>query len=279
MNKVIQPGDGATTTPTGRPPREDLLLPILEGTKRTFVPVRRAFIQKPRGTQGSRGASLARLARDGFTLDAYLLIHALASSSEPYVAAYPAATWVQLACLDESASFEAAKSRWSKLVTRLSTLQLVERDTQRNGRLMQYKLLHESGDGSAYTRPKNTSDGNWFRLPHTYWTEGFDKSLTHPQKLMLLVALDQPDEFKLPLNQSARWYGVSESTARRGLRGLEDLSLLRKTENFVPSHKSPTGWMEEFRYTLQGPFAKSTIAASASSTSRGRLHPKKADDA
>lgn len=230
---------------------------MLEGTKRAFVPIRRSFIQKPPGAKGPRGAQLALLARDSVALDAYLLVHALASSSEPHVAAYPVATWVQLVRLDESATFEAGKSRWSKVVTRLSSLQLVERE--RKGNQMQYRLLHEAGSGDEYTRPRSANDGHWLRLPYSYWLNEFDEKLVHPEKLMLLIALDQTDDFVLPLNQSANWYGLSEATARRGLRGLEHRGLLTKTSSFVPSPASPTGWMEEFRYTLRGPFSKSAV--------------------
>lgn len=257
MNKATRPHAVAKAAPQGRPPRRDLLIPMLEGTKRAFVPIRRSFIQKPRGTEGSRGSSLALLARDSFALDAYLLIHALASSSEPHVAAYPAATWVQLVRLDEAATFEAGKSRWSKVITKLASLRLIERE--RKGNEMQYRLLHEAGTGEEYVRPKKSGDGHWLRLPYCYWLEGFDATLSHPEKLMLLIALDQQDNFALPFNRAANWYGVSESTARRGLRGLESRDLLAKTSSFVPSPRSPNGWAEEFRYLLRGPFSKKAI--------------------
>lgn len=253
-----------------RPRREDLLLPVLEGTGRDFVPLRSAFVQKPRGTPGVRGATLAKLTRDSFALDAYLLIHALASSSEPYVAAYPAATWVQLARLDEGATFAAAKARWSKLVTRLSLLRLIERE--RKGNQMQYRLLDESGDGRPYTRPKDAGDRHWLKLPYSYWALEFDSRLDHPEKLMLLIALDQRKQFRLPLNQVPNWYGISEATARRGLRGLESRSLLSKTTSFVASPRSPSGWEETFTYSLLGPFsigaATDTRVARKSTTRR-----------
>lgn len=268
MRKATHNHSRAVSAPTGRPPRRDLLIPTLEGTKRAFVPVRRIFIQKPADIKGTRGSSLALLARTSFALDAYLLIHAIASSSEPYIAAYPAATWVQLTRLDETATFEAGKSRWSKIVTKLCALRLIERE--RKGNRMQYRLLHEAGTGDAYTRPKKAADGQWLRLPYSYWLDDFDRKLDHPEKLMLLIALDQPEEFKLPLNQSANWYGVSESTARRGLRGLEARGLLRKTRCFIPSPRSPSGWAEEFRCTLQGPFSKDAVAV-AQEVTRGRV--------
>lgn len=132
MTSPTRPHFGALSAPTGRPPRSQLLIPMLEGTNRGFVPIRRSFLQLPPGTDGSRGAALARLARDGSALDAYLLIHALASSSEPYLAGYPAATWVQLTRLDEAATFNAAKSRWSKIVGKLNKVGLIERERRGN---------------------------------------------------------------------------------------------------------------------------------------------------
>lgn len=258
MNSVTRP-QAVTTPPMGRPPRRDLLEPILDGTNRAFVPIRRTFLQLPKGTIGPRGSTLAYLARNSFALDAYLFIHALASSSAPHVARYPAATWVQLVRLDETATFEAAKARWSKVVTKLTALRLIERE--RKGNEMIYRLLDEEGTGGPYTRPKKAEEGHWLRLPHSYWLSDFDHSLTHPEKLMLLIALDQVEDFRLPLDQSHNWYGISEATARRGLRGLEERELLTKTSSYVPAPRSPTGWIEEFRYTLRGPFSKAAIDA------------------
>ena len=275
MNEATRLHAGVESVPKGRPPRRDLLIPMLEGTKRSFVPIRRSFIQRPPGTEGSRGSILALLARDSFALDAYLLIHALASSSDPYVAAYPAGTWVQLVRLDESATFNAAKARWSKVVTKLVSLHLIERE--RKGNRVQYKLLNEAGTGDDYVRPKKTGDGHWLRLPHSYWVDDFDATLSHPEKVMLLIALDQQDNFVLPLNQVANWYGVSESTARRGLRGLESRNLLAKERSFVPSPRSPSGWVEEFRYTLQEQFSKKSVDE-AQAESRKRVWSSKAGE-
>lgn len=256
----------------------DLLAPMLKGTGRGFVPIRRAFLQKPPGTEGSRGANLARLSRDGSALDAYLLIHALASSSEPYLARYPAATWVQLARLDETAEQDAAKSRWSKVVTKLAGLQLLERS--RKGNDVQYLLLHESGDGTEYRRPTKQKHGHWLRLPYAYWLEGFDAALTHPEKLMLLIALDQLEEFILPFNQSASWYGIAESTARRGLRGLAERGLLTASTTWVAAPRSPTGWAEQYRYTLQGPFTRQAVEDAQAASRGGKVaFPAAGEDA
>jgi len=230
---------------------------MLDGTKRSFVPVRRIFLQLPERVEGSRGSVLASLARPSSALDSYLLIHALASSSEPHVADYPAATWTQIARLDESASFESAKSRWSKMVAKLSALKLIE--SERKGNRVRYRLLNEAGDGEAYTRPKNSADGYWFLLPYSYWLDEFDKNLAHPEKLMLLISLSLSEDFILPINQVANWYGISEATARRGLRGLEDKGILARTVGHRVDPRSPTGWVREFRYALQGSFSRKVV--------------------
>jgi hypothetical protein len=258
MTSTTRPSFGATPAPTERPPREALLEQMLTGTKRGFVPIRRTFLQKPRGTKGSRGAQLAKLAANPSALDAYLLLHALGSSSEPYQADYPVATWVDLLRLEDAATGATAKSRWSKVISKLTSLDLIER--RRVGNSMQYLLLDESGNKSAYTRPQKAADGNYFKLPYSYWANGYDVSLDQPARLMLLIGLDQQDGFPLPLNQVRQWYGVSESTAHRGLDGLKARDLLVSTSTYVPSAKSPTGWAESIRYTMTGPFSRTEIA-------------------
>lgn len=258
MTSSTRPSFGATDAPTERPSREAFLEQMLTGTKRGFVPIRRTFLQKPRGTKGSRGAQLAKLAANPSALEAYLLLRALASSSDPYQADYPVATWVDLLRLKDAASEASAKSRWSKVVSKLISLGLVEGQRIGNGR--QYLLLDESGDGSAYTRPLKAADGNYFKLPYSYWADGYDLSLEQSEKLMLLIGLDQQDGFALPFNQAEAWYGVSESTARRGLRGLEARDLLVSTRTHVPSAKSPNGWAESIEYTMTGPFSRKAIA-------------------
>lgn len=69
----------------------------------------------------------------------------------------------------------------------------------------------------------------------------------------------QRDGFTLPFNQVQRWYGVSENTARRGLRGLEARDLLVSTTTHVPAPKSPNGWAESIKYTMTGPFSRKAI--------------------
>lgn len=167
MNKRASSTDSFIRPSIDRPRRQDslpnrneLLHPLLERANRTFVPIRRDFIQKPRETMSNRGSRLAELTRKSPTPNAHLLIHALASSSTLYIAKYSAVTWVQLARLDESASFQSGKSHWSKIVKTLQLLSLIRSEWR--GNLVQYQLLHESGNGADYSRPKTCMDGNCF---------------------------------------------------------------------------------------------------------------------
>lgn len=260
------PARGVPTGPEHRPERLQLLAPMLAGTRRGGVPIRRAFLQAVEKHDGQRGGPLSRLVRDSNALDAYLLIHALASSSHPYDTWHPPETWAQVARLNEFVELDAAKSRWAKVVTKLVDLNLVRR--KRVGNKQNYVLLNESGSTEPYTRPTKAADGNWFGLPHLYWTGEFDAQLSMPEKVMLLISLDQRDGFRLPPDRGLAWYGISESTVRRGLQGLVDRDILWRTTAHEADPKSPTGWKEVHRYTTIGDWS---LASRKKSMSRRPL--------
>lgn len=263
------PVEGASSAAGERPTRMELLTPMLEGTQRGGVPIRRAFLQTPKpGLEGSRSAALSKLVRDEAALDAYLLITALASSSEPYDTWFPSSTWAQIARLDVYAEDKAAKARWAKLVTKLERARLVAR--KRRGNKMNYVLLHESGNGEPYTRPTKGVHGYWFSIPHVYWTAGFDKELTLVEKVMLFISLDQPDGFRLPADRAPAWYGISESTARRGLQALVARGILHRDSAQTVDPKSPTGWKTVLRYTTLGDWSQASRKAAMLTSTRRR---------
>lgn len=223
---------------------------MLDNTHRGAVPIRRAFLQTEAAVAGTRAGSMTKLLRDEAALDSYLLIHALASSSEPYDTWFPSATWAQVSRLADFATLDAAKSRWAKVTTKLVDARLIARE--RHGNKMSYVLLHESGNGDPYTRPTSKAHGTWFGLPYLYWTEEWDRQLSMAEKVMLLISLDQPDDFRMPADRAPAWYGVSESTARRGFHGLVDHGILTCRPEELPDAKSPTGWKQVLHYTTAG---------------------------
>ena len=239
------------------PAREVLLADMLAQTARHGVPIRRRLLQTDAdGPDGTRAAPLSSMlrARDTATLDAYLLIHAMASSSKPYRAAYFSSSWVRLMRFEQGAEAAAASSRWSKAVTRLVDLKLIYR--HRAGNVMEYFLLDEAGTGEPYDRPTKLAHGRWFSLPYQYWLEGWDERLQGAEKVMLLIALDQPDGFAIAYERFPAWYGISASTAKRGLTGLVARGILSMHTDFHVSGRSPTGWVEVRSYTTQGIWSK-----------------------
>lgn len=211
------------------PARLDVLSALLSGTGRGGVPVRSAYVQLPEPDEaGSRHGLLSKFTTDARALDAFLLIHALASSKEPYSASYPALLWAHAAGFDRDATTISARQRWSKAVAKLSKLGLIE--ASREGRQAVYTLLHESGSREPYTRPTSIKEGGWVSLPYAYWLEGYDEQLSLPEKLMLLVSLDQKQTFELPTARTEDWYGIPETTSSRGFRGLVRRGILDATK-------------------------------------------------
>jgi hypothetical protein len=221
------------------PDRREVLETLLGTTARGGVPVRGEFVQlKVPNSEGSRVGALASLTSDEPALDAYLLIHALASASSPYESTYPAITWAHASDMTRYASQKSARQRWSKAVQKLKKLNLIE--SNRDGQQSRYTLLHESGNRDPYERPTHIAQGGWITIPHAYWLENFDRELSLGQKLMLLVALDQKPSFELPTARIPEWYGIPESTAKRGLRGLEERGILSVGKSSTLNLRSPT---------------------------------------
>lgn len=259
MNTTIATSAGGAPTrrPAARPDRSVLLDQMLSATRRGGVPIRRAFLQTAPGVHaadGSRASILRQFARDTTTLDCYLWIAAMASASEPYETWYPAASWAQVAGLAENAEMDGARARWAKAVTKLESLRLVKRQRGAKNKMV-YELLREDGSGDPYTRPTKSADGHWFSLPHTYWRDGYDLKLDGAEKLMLLISLDQQDGFRLPPHRVPDWYGLSESTAKRGFAGLLKRGVLSRTDKWEEDAKSPVGWRQDVFYTTEGSWA------------------------
>lgn len=208
------------------PARAEVLGLMLKATGRGGVPIRSDFVQlREKDADGSRRGLLSKFTTDERALDAYLLIHALASSKAPYSAKYPSGTWALAAGFDREATMTSARQRWSKAVAKLVKHRLIK--AERDGRRSVYTLLHERGDGEPYSRPTSLAQGGWVSLPHKYWLEGLDLDLSLPEKLMLLISMDQKATFTLPAARTQEWYGVSESSAKRGFAGLQKKGIIQ----------------------------------------------------
>jgi hypothetical protein len=239
-----------------RPPvtQDETIAALLGRTKRRgpkpSVPIRKTVLQQGTGRDRTPGP-LADLCtnHDDRALDLYLLVVAIASSSEPYTASMPAATWARMLGLSDSAN---AKQAVSKTFRRLVDHKLLARDG-REGRQARFALLNEAGDGTTYTRPTTAADP-WLPLPYSYWSEGWHRTLSLPGKVALLIALALKDGFPLPAERGPRWYGISADTVQRGLAELVDRELLEVESQLRREPLSATGYTEERLYSLIGPF-------------------------
>lgn len=212
---------------------------------------------------------------DERALDAYLFIHALACS-EPWDCEYPSGMWIRAFGLAETATMTSARGVVSKIMKRLESRKLIRRG--RSGRTATVTILREDGTGEKYERPVRKDD-YWFHLPHAYWTDGYHQMLSMPAKTMLLIALSLQDDFYLPLDKAPDWYGISRDSAGRGLRELETQNLLVSRKQWIKNQRSDTGWIEQRRYTLTGPYSfKARKAAARSHAAGGTAHPSKKEN-
>ena len=97
-------------------------------------------------------------------------------------------------------------------------------------------LLREDGSGAPYWHPgvapteEDKPEGDYFTLPYAYWDLGLPDRIDLPTKAVLLIALSRPDDFILPLQHAAKWYGISPDSIRAGLRLLQTLGFLKVGE-------------------------------------------------
>jgi hypothetical protein len=240
----------------------------LRGTHRTQVPIRKTFVQQGRGRSTAPGPLAEFLtSRDPRGLDAYLLIHALASAS-PWNCNYPSGFWVRALGLarGKELSVEAinnARPAVSKIMKRLVDRRLISRT--RDSRRANLTLLCEDGSGHSYQRPFDVDD-QWFSLPHAYWFEGHYLTLSLAAKVVLLIALERPDDFSLPQERAPSWYGISADSADRGLRELRKAGILQVRQTWVEEPKSDIGYTQRWTYRMLGSYSTQSRNIAASMT-------------
>ena len=194
---------------------------------------------------------------DERALDLYLMLRLVASSdahSGAWDVALPARTWANGLALPTAVNdgTEAVSKTWR----RLAEPGLVDRD--RLGRTANITVLNEAGNGADYTYPSGHGEGRYFKLSEQFWTtdERWYRTLSLPEKAMLLIASSLKPGFVLPQEQVPNWYGLSPDTAARGLRGLQQKGLLVVSPRRRKAPLAPKGYVLENTYTLLHPFAQ-----------------------
>jgi len=124
--------------------------------------------------------------------------------------------------------------------------------TTKKGRQVNARLLREDGTGKHYRPPAS----DYLGLPFAYWRNGWHIELNLAAKAVLLIALSLPDRFPLPPEHAPAWYGISRSTAERGLRALRRHDLLHAVREPMKSPLAPKGYTVRKVYTLREPFGR-----------------------
>jgi hypothetical protein len=240
---------------------------LLERSGRDFTPVRKTFVQAPKGAQ-SRPGPLSQFVRnrDLRGLRAELLIIGINSSGDGqdgWSTTLPIPVWARAFDTTVGATDASAATAVSKVLTRLEKRRLIERDRRGRERKIRVGLLREDGSGQPYSRPGKDNSDRFLRLPNRYWIDGWHDKLDLAATAMLLVALHEKPGFELPTERVPEWYGWSADTAERGFATLEKLGLLQKITRVKKAPLSPTGLTKINEYTLIGPFAQPVRPATA----------------
>lgn len=172
------------------------------------------------------------------------------ASSAPWDVRRDSRIWARAVGLPADASGRSAVSRnWGFL----SDQRLVT--VERSKRLAKITLLREDGSGHRYLHhPAQDRTPRYLQLPFEYWFDGYHRDLSLAAKALLLIGLSLPNRFPLPAERAPTWYGLSESTTRRGFRELRDKGLITVTREYKEAPLAPEGHTRVNFYTLAPPF-------------------------
>jgi hypothetical protein len=254
-----------TKAKSGQPASaHDTVDAIASSAGRVFIPIRKSFIQKKVGGRSAPGP-LAKFVTAGDRTGLLLYLLALTkASTAPWDVALHSAVWARALGVPEPTS-KTARSRISKAWTRIVDRQLVDRG--RKNRLAKLTLLREDGSGEGYSRPSS----DFFKVPHSLWIDGPSKSerwyevLSLAELALLLIALNNADDFPLPAERGPTYYGISADTVVRGTHGLRRHGILDWRRKRITAPLAPEGFSFENRYTLKPPFGPVGRKSTASS--------------
>ncbi len=199
--------------------------------RRTSAPVRLVFACNR--TEQEADTPLARMINTGgrgadVALKLYLAL-IWRSSAEPFTTTLPARKWAELLALPEP-NTNGTRRVADAIKALRDNHQLIAVDN-RPGEPSEITLLHESGSGQPYTRPRGrTALELYLNVPAAMWTTGQIQRLTAPGVAMLLAVLsEQPKPGDPVWWSTTRWderINLTSATRARGTRELKDAGLL-----------------------------------------------------
>ncbi|MFJ6452254.1 hypothetical protein ACIQNV_37260 [Streptomyces hydrogenans] len=224
-------------------------------------PIRREFIQSrvenDYGEWITGPGPLSKLLRAPHALELLLLVYAVTTSGD-YGVTERSQLWGRAAGIylspDQGASM-AVSRQW----LHLEKLGLIER--RQHGQLKRIIKLRERGRIGAFTLPYDTPSGAkgdvYFRVPFSYWRDGWNQRLEMPGKAVLLAAMSRRKEtFTLPQDtRGAQTLGLGRHTVARGIEELLSHELLvRAGAAEVVNARTMRGFEWAQTYQLAAPF-------------------------
>lgn len=243
-----------------------------------YTPVRHEFVQKHDGK--TRASTLARLC-SGRKKRALVLYLTLLTLWRPDLRPMRSTVWLRLVTV-AGGNLTWSSSSLSETWTTLVDLGLAER---RRVTRMAHVLPRREDAQAEYTRPTgHTKSDRYFVLPGEFWTGRWFDTLSLPAICMLLIILketnDNESEFHITHEQVEEWYGISASSAAKGLNELEDVGLVSVRRVQVPAGLSAQGYTFHHYYSLTGAFStsdrkKARATAAKAVTSRVKAAAKR----
>jgi len=255
MNSDTIDGLGSPPTPedeANRSTPDSARESLVRATGGGYTPVRRVFVQKHEKA-ADRSSTLGRLVRHRKRRELILYLMVLTRWDRP---AWRSEAWLRALTLGKDATMTWSRTSLSETWTELVNLELVDRRRER--RLSKITPRREDGK-EKYERP----DGGlvvdqYFSLPGEFWTEKLFDRLSLAGVAVLLILLretNKKDEVPLTHAQTAEYYGISASTAKKGYAELAAASLLSVRSEWRRDDNSATGLAEKRWYSLTGAFS------------------------
>ncbi|MFE9333196.1 hypothetical protein [Streptomyces sp. NPDC006925] len=247
---------------------------ILKRSIRANVPLRKTFVQAPRGSATRHGPlSEFVTGRDLRALKAYLMIVAACSNgTDGWSTRHDSAVWARLMDIQETATDQSARTGAWRALQRLQKRKLIT--CTRAGALITVTLLREDGSGDAYHRPRGDSEEDlYLQIPATFWTKGHDEQVDLPALALLLVVMREKNWSRFPSEKAPDWYGWSADTHERGLKKLLKLGLIQRRKHYTKAPLTPSGYTMTYQYQrapIMRPRKNRQTASSAPSSSSSK---------
>lgn len=268
----------ALTTAPGLGSEDDLPQATPESTRASIVlhtgggytRVRHSFVQKYEGK--NRSSTLGKLVKEKRRRALVLYLLVLTTYSDELHPVWAASVWLRALEVRDKPNLTWSRSTLSETWSELVRLKLVAR--RREHRRSRITPLREDRKKGAYTRPDGNVPADYYLLlPGAFWTERWFDRLSLPALAVLLVLLKETgksEEVHLTHAETARWYGFSETTAKKGYQELEAAGLVAFRDEWKKDDYAEFGRTRVRYYRLESPFSTAERTAARAEADKER---------